>query len=180
MFLAIDRVSRFTCVGFHDGAGKMEGSAFLRIVVEAFPYEIHIALTDNGMAFTDLSKNRDRPGARLFGPNIFSRACVDNGIEHRLIDGGRFSANNNATRTRSQFRRRRLWRPRSNRALSRAQARRYGDLAVKARAAGKGFPTPDGHIAAKAAAHGLAVASRDSSAFTAAGLTVINPWTVAG
>ena len=55
-------------------------------------------------------------------------------------------------------------------------ARRYADLAVKARAAGKGFPTPDGYIAAIAAAHGFAVASRDASAFTAAGLTVIDPW----
>lgn len=56
-------------------------------------------------------------------------------------------------------------------------AQRYADLAVKARAAGKGFPTPDGYIAAIAAAHGFAVASRDASAFDAAGLTVINPWT---
>ena len=55
-------------------------------------------------------------------------------------------------------------------------ARRYGDLAVKARTAGKGFPTPDGYIAAIAAAHGFAVASRDPSAFDAAGLTVIDPW----
>jgi predicted nucleic acid-binding protein len=57
-------------------------------------------------------------------------------------------------------------------------ARRYADLAVTARAAGKGFPTPDGYIAAIAAAHGFAVASRDTSAFTAAGLTVIDPWAV--
>ena len=59
-------------------------------------------------------------------------------------------------------------------------ARRYAELAVKARAAGKGFPTPDGYIAAIAASHDLAVASRDTSAFTAAGLTVVDPWTVAG
>ena len=58
-------------------------------------------------------------------------------------------------------------------------ARRYADLAVKARAAGKGFPTPDGYIAGIAAAHGFAVASRDTSAFNAAGLAVINPWTAA-
>lgn len=58
-------------------------------------------------------------------------------------------------------------------------ARRYGDLAVKARAAGRGFPTPDGYIAAIAAAHDFAVASRDSSAFKAAGLPVIDPWTAA-
>ena len=55
-------------------------------------------------------------------------------------------------------------------------ARRYADLAVKARMVGKGFPTPDGYIAAIAAAHEFAVASRDTSAFRAAGLTVINPW----
>ncbi|SUS07454.1 VapC ribonuclease Y4jK [uncultured Defluviicoccus sp.] len=60
-----------------------------------------------------------------------------------------------------------------------AAARRYADLAVNARAAGKGFPTPDGYIAAIAAAHGFAVASRDTSAFIAAGLTVIDPWTAA-
>jgi len=57
-------------------------------------------------------------------------------------------------------------------------AQRYADLAVKARAAGKGLPTPDGYIAAIAAAHGFAVASRDTSPFTSAGLTVIDPWTV--
>jgi len=57
-----------------------------------------------------------------------------------------------------------------------AAARRYADLATKARAAGKGFPTPDGYIAAIAAAHGFAAASHDTSAFTAAGLTVIAPW----
>ncbi len=56
-------------------------------------------------------------------------------------------------------------------------ARRYAELAVRARAAGKGFPTPDGYIAAIAASRGFAVATRDTSAFTAAGLTVINPWT---
>ena len=55
-------------------------------------------------------------------------------------------------------------------------ARRYADLAVKARAAGKGFPTPDGYIAAIAASRGFVVATRDTSAFDAAGLEVIDPW----
>lgn len=57
-----------------------------------------------------------------------------------------------------------------------AAARHYAVLATKARATGKGFPAPDGYIAAIAAAHGFAVASRDTSAFAAAGLTVIDPW----
>jgi hypothetical protein len=84
MFLAIDRVSKFTYVEFHDSAGKMEGSAFLRNVVAAFPYQIHKVLTDNGMAFADLPKNRDGPSRRYLGPHIFDRVCIENGIEHRL------------------------------------------------------------------------------------------------
>jgi predicted nucleic acid-binding protein len=61
-------------------------------------------------------------------------------------------------------------------AFDTAAARHYGVLAAKARAAGKGFPTPDGYIAAIAAALGFVVATRDASAFAAAGLKVINPW----
>lgn len=55
-------------------------------------------------------------------------------------------------------------------------ARHYADLAVKARANGKGFPTPDGYIAAIATSKGFIVATRDISPFEAAGLTVVNPW----
>ncbi|MDO8411156.1 MAG: type II toxin-antitoxin system VapC family toxin [Phenylobacterium sp.] len=55
-------------------------------------------------------------------------------------------------------------------------AQRYADQAVTARVAGRGFPTPDGYIAAIAAVHGFAVASRDVSAFMAGGLKVIDPW----
>lgn len=55
-------------------------------------------------------------------------------------------------------------------------ARHYADLAVAARKAGKGFPTPDGHIAAIATANGFSVATRDASAFNAAGVPVIDPW----
>jgi transposase-like protein len=84
MFLAIDRVSKFAYVEFHDSAGKMEGSAFFSNVVEVFPYKIHTVLTDNGMAFADLPKNRCGPSRRFLGPHIFDRVCMKNGIEHRL------------------------------------------------------------------------------------------------
>lgn len=84
VFLAIDRVSKFAYVEFHDCAGKMEGAAFLRNVVEVFPYQIRTVLTDNGMAFADLPKNRDAPSRRFLGPHIFDRVCFTNGIEHRL------------------------------------------------------------------------------------------------
>ncbi|MBN9529785.1 MAG: type II toxin-antitoxin system VapC family toxin [Alphaproteobacteria bacterium] len=61
-------------------------------------------------------------------------------------------------------------------AFDAAAARHYAALAVAARSAGKGFPTPDGYIAAIAAAHGFTVATRDVAPFAAAGITVINPW----
>jgi predicted nucleic acid-binding protein len=55
-------------------------------------------------------------------------------------------------------------------------ARHYASLAVTARRSGRGFPAPDGYIAAIAAAHGYLVASRDAAAFKSAGIKVINPW----
>jgi hypothetical protein len=84
MFLTIDRVSKFTYVEFHDGAGKMEGSAFLKAVVEVFSCKIHTVLTDSTMAFADPPKNRDGLSRRFRGPHIFDRVCIANGIEHRL------------------------------------------------------------------------------------------------
>ncbi|HMQ71917.1 MAG TPA: type II toxin-antitoxin system VapC family toxin [Rubrivivax sp.] len=55
-------------------------------------------------------------------------------------------------------------------------ARHYADLAVTARNGGRGFPTPDGYIAAVAASRGFIVASRDRLPYEAAGLKVIDPW----
>ena len=82
MFLAIDRVSKFTYVEFRDDAGKINGADFLRGVVKAFPYAIHTVLTDNGMAFADLPKNRGRSPAMeaMFGGHVFDRVCKEHGI----------------------------------------------------------------------------------------------------
>lgn len=55
-------------------------------------------------------------------------------------------------------------------------ARHYAVLAVKARAAGRGFPTPDGYIAAIAVSRRFLVASRDTAPYAAADVRVINPW----
>ena len=55
-------------------------------------------------------------------------------------------------------------------------ARHYAGLAVTARAQGRGFPTPDGYIAAIAASRRLLVASRDVGPYRAANIAVINPW----
>ena len=55
-------------------------------------------------------------------------------------------------------------------------ARHYAELAVTARTGGRGFPTPDGYIAAIAASRGFIVASRDTAPYEASGVSVINPW----
>jgi predicted nucleic acid-binding protein len=55
-------------------------------------------------------------------------------------------------------------------------AQYYAELATKARTAGRGFPLPDGYIAAIAASRDFCVATRDTSPFEAAGIVAINPW----
>jgi hypothetical protein len=61
-------------------------------------------------------------------------------------------------------------------AFDTAAAQHFATLATIAKSAGRGFPRPDGYIAAIAASHGFMVATRDTSPFEASGLTVINPW----
>ncbi|KAF3998700.1 type II toxin-antitoxin system VapC family toxin [Glaciimonas immobilis] len=58
-----------------------------------------------------------------------------------------------------------------------AASRAYATLRARARNAGQAIAPTDGYIAAIAATHGFAVATRGTSPFGAAGLTVINPWT---
>lgn len=52
----------------------------------------------------------------------------------------------------------------------------YAIICARAKAAGKAIGASDGYIAAIAAAHGFAVATRDTSPFEAASVPVINPW----
>ncbi|AJD44405.1 type II toxin-antitoxin system VapC family toxin [Rhizobium sp. SEMIA 4085] len=54
----------------------------------------------------------------------------------------------------------------------------YSELMARARVSGKAIGRADGYIAATAAANGLAVATRDTSPFEAAGVKVINPWSL--
>lgn len=84
MLLAIDRVSKFTYVEFWDDLGKMNRADFLRGVINAFPYKIHTVMTDNGMAFADLPKNRNKPIHAFLSMHIFGRVCNENGIVHKL------------------------------------------------------------------------------------------------
>ena len=55
-------------------------------------------------------------------------------------------------------------------------AMRYAPLVGRARMAGFAISVADGPIAAIAAVHGVAVATRDTAPFLSAGVPVINPW----
>ena len=52
----------------------------------------------------------------------------------------------------------------------------YAELTAKVRAVELVVATADGYIAAIAVANGLAVATRDTAPFEAAGVAVVNPW----
>lgn len=78
LFVAIDRTSKFAFVRLVDSAGKMEAAQFLRDLIEAVPYRIHIVLTDNGIQFTN--RKRDVWDSQ----HIFDRVCAEHEIEHRL------------------------------------------------------------------------------------------------
>lgn len=54
----------------------------------------------------------------------------------------------------------------------------YAPLIAHARKIGETISVADGQIAAIAAHHGFAVATRDAAPFEAAGSTIINPWII--
>jgi transposase InsO family protein len=83
LFVAIDRTSKFGVVELVAKADMRAAAAFLEELVEAVPYRIHTVLTDNGIQFADLPKNRQGPTAR-FRRHPFDRTCYVHGIEHRL------------------------------------------------------------------------------------------------
>jgi predicted nucleic acid-binding protein len=60
--------------------------------------------------------------------------------------------------------------------FDRAAAIAYAEIVVRAKEKKYTLSVADGFIAAIAAAHGFAVATRDVDPFRAAGVAVINPW----
>jgi predicted nucleic acid-binding protein len=61
-----------------------------------------------------------------------------------------------------------------------AASESYAGLMATARARGAAIAKADGFIAAVAASRGLAVATRDTAPFAAAGVAVIDPWKAGG
>lgn len=69
LFVAIDRTSKFAYAELHERATRL---------IAAVPYKIHTLLTDNGIQFA-------KRGGTEQGEIIpFDRACLSNGIEHRM------------------------------------------------------------------------------------------------
>src|SRR6202162_5073484 len=83
LFVAIDRTSKFAYAELHEKANRLIATDFLKALIKAVPYKIHTVLTDNGIQFTDLPKNRLGPTAR-WRVHMFDMLCDANGIEHKL------------------------------------------------------------------------------------------------
>lgn len=83
LFAAVDRTSKYAFARLVKRATGMAARAFLDELVQAVPYQIHTVLTDNGIQFADLPKNRAGATAMWRG-HPFDRACQEHGIEHRL------------------------------------------------------------------------------------------------
>jgi transposase InsO family protein len=83
LFVAVDRTSKYAFARLVKRGTGMAARTFLDELVAAVPYKIHTVLTDNGIQFADLPKNRDGPTAMWRG-HPFDRACQEHGIEHRL------------------------------------------------------------------------------------------------
>jgi hypothetical protein len=78
LFVAIDRTSKFAYVALHPKAEKRVAAAFLRNLIAAVPYQLHIVLTDNGIQFTNHKRH-------IYAfEHIFDRVCREHQIEHRL------------------------------------------------------------------------------------------------
>lgn len=77
-FVAIDWTSKFAFFELHPKAGKMVAAAFLRNLIAAVPYRLHIVLTDTGLQFTNHKRQ-----IHAF-EHIFDRVCREHRIEHRL------------------------------------------------------------------------------------------------
>jgi transposase InsO family protein len=83
LFVAIDRTSKFAFVALHEKADRPTAVRFLEALIAAVPYRLHTVLTDNGIQFADLPKNRDGWTAR-YRVHRFDQICRAKGIEHRL------------------------------------------------------------------------------------------------
>ena len=90
--LAIDRTSKFAFVELHEKATRRVAGDFLRALIKAVPYRVHIVLTDNGTHFTTPGNTCSAAAdiklaienGEPFWAHAFEYACAQNDIDHRL------------------------------------------------------------------------------------------------
>ena len=80
LFVAIDGASKFAVVELVNEKICGPPPRSLKHLSRPVPYRIHTVLTDNGIQFADLPKNRQGPTA-LFRGHPFDRLCLLHGIE---------------------------------------------------------------------------------------------------
>jgi hypothetical protein len=83
LFDGIDRTSKFAFVQLHEKADRPTAVIFLEALIANVPYRLHTILTDNGIQFADLPRNRNGWTAR-FRVHRFDQICREHDIEHRL------------------------------------------------------------------------------------------------
>ncbi len=92
LFVAVDRTSKFAFVELHEKATRRVAADFLRHLIAAVPYKVHIVLTDNGTHFTTPGNaSSAAPDIKAaieagepFWAHAFELACAQNDIDHRL------------------------------------------------------------------------------------------------
>ena len=70
LFIAIDRTSKFAFARLAPRANTETAVAFLEALLAAVPYQVHTILTDNGVQFADLPKNRQRLHRQVASPPV--------------------------------------------------------------------------------------------------------------
>jgi transposase InsO family protein len=78
LLVAIDRVRTFAYAELHTKSNQALDAAFLRHLIAAVPYKIYTVLTDNGIQFTN--RTRDQNAFAY----LFDCVCQESDIDHRL------------------------------------------------------------------------------------------------
>jgi len=82
LFVAIDRVTKFTYVEIFRKKTVDNSIKFLKNVYNFFPYKIHRILTDNGLQFTYRALPKERQPNNKTHP--FDDLCIQNNTKHKL------------------------------------------------------------------------------------------------
>ena len=96
LFVAIDRTSKFAFAQLHEQANRNTATAFLKDLIAVVPYTIHTVLTDNGIQFCDLPKNRSGSDGQVANPYV--RSALSRARDRASDDKAKPSVDQRASR----------------------------------------------------------------------------------